>query len=83
MPLTDIRRARAKAASDLRPSAPFFDTSAVRRARVNNFELFYFNDPLWVEKLRNFERLLRFHSAAEVNDLIADLEREYVAKDLV
>ena len=77
MPLNAIRQARARAANALRPAPPFFDSSPVRIVVVNNFELFFFNDLDWVEKIRGYEKLFRFHRAAELADLIGDIEWEY------
>ena len=77
MPLNVQRRSRARAANAPRPAPPFFDVSPVRRVRINNFELFFFNDLDWVEKIRGYEKLFRFHRAAELQELIADLEWEY------
>ena len=77
MALSLQRRARARAASALRPAPPFIDESPVRRFRVNNFELFVFNDPDWVEKVRGYETFFRFHRAKELLEIVADFEREY------
>ena len=77
MALSPKRRAHARAANAHRPALPLFDTSSVRRFHVNNFELFFFNDLDWIEKIRGYEQFFRFHRVSAIEELIADIEREY------
>ena len=68
-------------ASALRPTNPFFDPAPVRLYRANNFDLVFFSDPDWVEKMRGIETLARFHRLSEFVDLVRSFEHEYGTDD--